>query len=353
MIRYYNLLYSFIIMLCLGSVWVFTDRLGKKLGPKKLILLSAIFFGMGYLIAGWSDGNFLLVFLGIGVLGGIWTGFGYLVSITNPAKWFPGKKGLVIGIAAAGFGLGAIILTWFIGILLESGNTVFRIFGIIGAAYGTIILILSFLVKDPLLLPNETSVLKKKIYTSSSFIKLVSGIFCGTFTGLLVIGNLKPIGEQFKIDNTTLLLGISLFSIANFTGRLLWGWFSDYVNGKFIISLALGFLGMALFLLGKIQLSPLAYLILSAAIGFGFGANFVLFAQETVQQFGTELMGVIYPYVFLGYGAAGIVGPVAGGFLFDHYNNYFYALYLASALAFCGALLFCLEFVLNKNLLSK
>ena len=67
----------------------------------------------------------------------------------------------MIGIAAAGFGLGAIILTWFIGILLESGNTVFRIFGIIGAAYGTIILILSFLVKDPLLLPNETSVLKK------------------------------------------------------------------------------------------------------------------------------------------------------------------------------------------------
>jgi len=49
--------------------------------------------------------------LGIGVLGGIGTGFGYLVSITNPAKWFPGKKGLVIGIAAAGFGLGAIILT--------------------------------------------------------------------------------------------------------------------------------------------------------------------------------------------------------------------------------------------------
>lgn len=387
MIKYFNLLYSFLIMLCLGSVYawsifvpelidnynytttqtqlvfgvliatftltmVVAGKWERKFGPHVVTLLSAVFFSLGYIIAGLSKGNFFFVFIGIGVIAGIGTGFGYLVSITTPVKWFPDKKGLVTGIAAAGFGLGAIVLTWLTKMLLESGSDVLNVFRYIGLGYGAIILFLSILIKDPVIQPFKPIRQFTGIFTSMSFIKLAIGIFCGTFSGLLIIGNLKPIGSQHGIDNSTLLLGISFFSVANFAGRLVWGWASDYLKGKTTIPLALTFLGFCVFLIGYFPLSPFSYLILSASIGFGFGANFVLFARETAHLFGVGNMGFIYPYVFMGYGVAGILGPATGGYFFDLLCIYSYATYIAAIISIAGAIIFLSNKFENKELMK-
>jgi len=312
----------------------------RKFGPHLVTLLSAAFFSMGYMIAGLSKGNFFFVFLGIGVIVGIGTGFGYLVSITTPVKWFPDKKGLVTGIAAAGFGLGAIILTWLTKTILESGSDVFNVFKYMGLGYATVIVLLAILIRDPVIQPFKPIRQFTRIFTGTPFIKLAIGIFCGTFSGLLVISNLKPIGSQHGIDNNTLLLGISLFSVANFAGRLVWGWASDYLKGKTSIPLALSLLGFCVFLIGYFPLSPFSYLVLSAAIGFGFGANFVLFARETAHLFGVGNMGYIYPYVFMGYGVAGILGPATGGYIFDLFCSYSYATYIAASISITGAIVF-------------
>ncbi|MFO7657037.1 MAG: MFS transporter [Bacteroidales bacterium] len=373
--KYFNLLYSFVIMLCLGSVYawsifvpglkdnyhftttqtqlvfgvliatftltmVLAGKWERKFGPHLVTLLSAVFFSLGYITAGLSKGNFFFVFLGIGVIVGIGTGFGYLVSITNPVKWFPDKKGLVTGIAAAGFGLGAIVLTWLTKMLLESASDVLNVFIYIGMGYGTVIMIMAILIKDPVTQPFKPIRQLTGIFTGTPFIKLAIGIFCGTFSGLLVIGNLKSIGSQYAIDNNTLLLGISFFSVANFAGRLAWGWVSDYLKGNTSIPLALSFLGFFVFLIGYTPLSPFSYLVISSAIGFGFGANFVLFARETAHLFGVGNMGYIYPFVFMGYGMAGILGPATGGYIFDLLFSYSYAAYIAAVISITGAIVF-------------
>jgi MFS transporter, OFA family, oxalate/formate antiporter len=376
--KYYNLLYSFVIMLCLGSVYawsifvpelknnygfstaqtqlifgiliatfaltmVLAGKLEHKFGPHIIAMLSAVFFSLGYMIAGLSKGSFFFVFLGIGIIGGIGTGFGYLVSITNPVKWFPDKKGLVTGIAAAGFGLGAIVLTWLTKMLLESGCNVLDVFKYVGLGYGTLIAILAILIKDPEMQPSKPLRQFDRIFTGMPFFKLVIGIFCGTFAGLLVLGNLKPIGNQFAIDDYILLLGISLFSVANFAGRLAWGWVSDFLSGRISISFALSMLSISVFLIGYLPLSPFAYLALSAAIGFSFGANFVLFAKETAHLYGINNMGYIYPFVFLGYGIAGIIGPLTGGLIFDFLGSYNYAAYIAAIISLIGATVFLIN----------
>lgn len=381
---------SFIIMLCLGSVYawsvfvlelksdygftttqtqlifgtliatftltmILAGRLERKYKPQVLSILAALFFSSGYLIAGLSKGNIFIVFLGIGVLTGIGTGFGYLVSITNPVKWFPDKKGLVTGISAAGFGLGAVVLTWLTRMFFESGTDVLEIFKLIGISYGVVILFFSFFIKEPLLPPTERLINDRSFFADAQIYKLFAGIFCGTFAGLLVIGNLKPLGAMYGINNDTLLLGIAVFSAANFAGRLIWGWLSDYLSGKISIFLALSLLGIFVFLIGYIPLTAVSYLLFSAAIGFSFGANFVLFAKETAHLFGINNMGYIYPYIFLGYGLAGILGPFTGGLIFDLSGNYSYGAYVAAILSITGAfiLLFPVSSIKNPRIMQK
>jgi len=385
--KYLTLISSFIIMLCLGSIYawsiislelindfgfssvqsqlvfglliavfpatmILASKFEKRIGVHTLTVLSAIFFGAGYIISGLSNGNFYIILVGIGFLGGIGTGLGYLVSLTIPVKWFPEKKGLVTGIASAGFGLAALIFSMVIENSLASGRSILELFIFIGIVYGLIILFFSNFMKAP---PNNGSIETTipSFIASAKFIKLFSGIFFGTFAGLLIIGNLKLIGSEYILNNHILILGISVFAIANFLGRLAWGFVSDYTGAALSIFLALTIQSAAIFLLGYIELNSSSYIALSAVIGFGFGGNFVLFAKETSQLYGIHNLGLIYPYVFLGYAIAGIFGPITGGFLYSHFNNYYFASYTASIMSLVGALIFLLDLILSKNKISR
>lgn len=324
---------------------VFANKLAKKIKPTILGYFSGFLFLFGYLLAALSNGNFLVITLGISVLAGIGTGLGYWVSLTIPVQWFPHRKGLITGIAAAGFGLGAFVLSLVSEFILSKGTTIFQMFGVIGLVYGLLIVLMSNFIHQPL--ENIKSDEKKhyKFLSSPPFLMLFAGIFFGTFSGLLIIGNLKLIGEHHIISNHSLILGVSLFAVANFLGRLMWGLLSDFFSASLTIFFALLLQSVSIILLNFILLNNTSYLILSAVIGFAFGANFVLFAKETAQIFGLANIGKVYPYVFLGYAIAGIAGPLSGGVLFDYFNEYTYSVLLASLVSISGSLLFLIYFL--------
>lgn len=366
---------SFFIMLCLGSVYawslvstelifnygftsvqsqlvfglliavfpvtmIFAGRYENRIGTQNLAVLSAVFFSAGYLLSGFSNGNFWAILFGVGILTGIGTGLGYLVALTTPVKYFPNKKGLVTGISTAGFGLAAFIFSLITEKLLLDGKRILDIFLIIAVVYGLTILLFSVFLKSPSISSPVTQSSSSKFRFDYKFIKLFTGIFFGTFAGLLVIGNLKLIGSEHAIPNHTLIIGVSVFAIANFTGRLAWGNLSDYINTNICVVTALSLQASSVFLIGLLNLSSTSYIVLSAVIGFSFGSNFVLFAKKTSLYYGIEKLGLVYPYVFVGYAIAGIAGPLTGGALYDLFKNYDYASYLAAAMSFSGAVIF-------------
>ena len=51
----------------------------------------------------------VLVFLGMGVVGGIGCGLGYISPVSTLVKWFPDRRGMATGMAIMGFGGGAFI----------------------------------------------------------------------------------------------------------------------------------------------------------------------------------------------------------------------------------------------------
>ncbi|MDP2173129.1 MAG: MFS transporter [Candidatus Cloacimonadaceae bacterium] len=328
-------------LICVFPVsMIFVAKLAEKLSPRQLITISALFYSCGYIIAGFSQGSFLLVLMGIGVLGGIGTGFGYLVSITTPARWFPEKSGSITGIVTAGFGFAALILSYFANKLLLQGYHVLEIFKVLGVVYGLLLLTMSFMVKSPDSISLSDKVKFRNLINNKAFYKLLIGIFLGTFAGLLIIGNLRSIGAVHNVPNNTLIMGVSILAIANFLGRISWGGISDHLGANLTIFFSLALQGIAIYLLNYVAITSETYLMLSLLVGFGFGGNFVLFAKKTAKVFGMDNLLAVYPYVFVGYAIGGIFGPATGGYLYDMYGNFDAAIYLAAFASMAGAAIF-------------
>lgn len=381
--RYLTLISSFIIMLCLGSMFAWSiiareltqdygfslsrtqfvfglfftifpltmllaGRLERRTGPRLPALISALLFTGGYLLSSFSGGNYLLILIGMGVMTGAGTGFGYLAALTVPARWFPDRKGLITGLVVAGFGLAAVFFSFFAESLLESGKSVLETLRFIGIVYGAIVALMSFFVYNPVGYGEDKSRVDFKFLKTKQYLRLLTGIFTGTFAGLLIIGSLTAIGAQYEIDKHTLILGVSGFALANSAGRICWGFLSDIIGAGVSILLALVFQAIAIFFIGHTTLTPFTYLLLAALTGFGFGSNFVLFAKESAQIFGLRNFGSIYPYIFLGYSLAGILGPVTGGYLYDMLNNFSVPTSIAGAVSLAGAMLF-----LNKKYFTR
>jgi MFS transporter, OFA family, oxalate/formate antiporter len=110
------------------TTMIFAGRAYHRVSPRIFIILSALLFLAGYVLAWQSKGGFYPILLGIGLLVGISTGLGYLMGVTIPVKWFPQKKGLVTGISAAGFGLSAVLVTLIVEYFLNQGKTILTIF---------------------------------------------------------------------------------------------------------------------------------------------------------------------------------------------------------------------------------
>lgn len=384
--KYLTVIASFIIMLSIGSVYawsiiaselvnnygfsasqsqiifgliiavfpvtmIFVGQLAKKMKHRYFGYIAGALFFTGYYLAGISQGDFLMILLGVGVLGGIATGFGYWVALTSPVQWFPERKGLITGIAAAGFGLGALFMSELSVVILNKGYNVLQLLQFFGIAYGLIIFIFSIFLHqvDGQADSSDQPVKVRHFIRSKIFMILFIGIFLGTFAGLMIIGSLRMIGGQFDIDKNILVLGVAVFAIANFIGRLSWGFVSDHLGANFSIFLALLFQSFSIFLLNVLNLADFSYLILASLVGFGFGGNFVLFAKETAQVYGVKNLGMVYPYVFVGYAIAGIAGPFCGGLLFDAFGSYYYSIGLASFVSLLGSLLFLFQLITYKN----
>jgi OFA family oxalate/formate antiporter-like MFS transporter len=317
---------------------IFAGRLLSRKGPRLTAMIGAVFFGAGYLTASLSQGNFLVLMVGIGLLSGIGIGFGYVCPLTIGMQWFPKRKGLVSGLAVAGFGGGAILLSSVAAACLSQGMDVLVFFRWMGFCLGGTLIIASLLLASP---DGQT---KKAALQgdwehmrTAPFIISTLGIFSGTFAGLLVIGHLTPMAEQMGMSLLLAAESVSVFAIGNAIGRIAWGHGFDRIGVK-AIPLSLGGFAAALILF-SISRTPWLFLLATGLLGFGFGANFVVYASNLSACFGTDAFPRLYPYCFLGYGIAGLTGPPLGGLLAEHTGSYLAPLLVSITILLAGTAL--------------
>lgn len=328
-------------------VMVIAGRLMPKLGPKKLAMAGGIVLGLGYLLAGLFGGtNFWLIFLFVGIIGGSGIGLAYVVPIAVGMRWFPDKKGLITGLAVAGFGFGATLWvklagTWgnlIANLGLSSTFTIYGIVFFIAVFIGSLWMVFPPEGWKPAgWVPSETE--KKTasgpqmksgemLKTPQYYMILLTFVF-GASAGLMSIGLMKLFPMQALMANgldEAVASGIAgtamavFFSLANGLGRIAWGAISDKLGRKKSIVVMMATQGIFVILFQWIAGTPGLLYVGAALIGFNFGGNFALFPTITAETFGTKYIGQNYGWVFLAYGIGGIFGPIMGGKLGDMGN---------------------------------
>lgn len=302
-------------------VMVYSGRVVERLGPRVLTAIAGVLFAGGYTVASLSGADFVGLIVGIGVLAGAGIGAGYVCPLTVSMKWFPDHKGLITGITVAGFACGAVVLSIGAQRLWSAGLSVPEVLLAVGLVYGAVIVLSGLTLAVPQAGAghrSRTEVLP--IVRQPLFWSLVVGMFSGTFAGLLIIGNLKPLALSEGVGAPAATAAISALAFGNAAGRILWGWLYDRV-GQPVIPISLLVLGATVAALALAR-NDGAFVLCAAAVGFGFGACFVVYAAHVAAQWGAAAVGAVYPLIFLAYGLSGIMGPLTGGWLFDTTSSY-------------------------------
>lgn len=342
-------------------VMVIAGRMMPKVGPRMLAILGGVVLGAGYILAGVLGAeNFWTTFLCVGVIGGSGIGLAYVVPIAVGMRWFPDKKGLITGLAVAGFGFGATLWmklagSWGSLIANQGLDMTFIIYGVtflVAVVIGGMWMVFPPEGWKPAgWNPPAPSAGNKpaagtvdfksgEMLATPQFWMILFTFAFGASAGLMSIGLMKLFPGEALVKNgisatdASAIAGTAMgicFALANGIGRIAWGVISDKLGRKASIVLMMATQGVFVIAFQWMAGSEYPLYIAATLIGFNFGGNFALFPTITADTFGTKYVGQNYGWVFLAYGVGGIFGPSLGGWLGDKGN-------FALAFSICGGL---------------
>src|SRR6266550_5886902 len=127
-----------------GGPWV------ERRGPRAAATAAALFFGIGLIVGGIGLAlkQSVLVFLGMGVIGGIGCGLGYISPVSTLVKWFPDRRGMATGMAIMGFGGGAFLAGKWLPILVKQVG-VAKTVALFGVIYFVVMMIGARILRRP------------------------------------------------------------------------------------------------------------------------------------------------------------------------------------------------------------
>src|SRR3954453_7669610 len=301
----------------IGGLWMLLS------GPRRVALAAGIFYGAGIFLASFSGGHLYWLYFSYGILAGIGLGLGYIVPVATLVKWFPDRRGMITGIAVAGFGAGALITAPIASRLIVNVG-VMKTFAILGVAYFIAVTIPAFWMKDPPAnyrpsgwAPSAAQQRQRstKTYTLSEAMRtwqwygLWALLFLNTSAGISIISQAAPMAQEITGVSAAVAAGlVGIISIANGAGRFLWAWFSDLIGRRTVFLTMFLVQAVAFWLLTSVStftiFTSIAFVILMC-YGGGFG-TMPAFAAD---YFGPKDVGSIYGLMLTAWGFAGVLGP--------------------------------------------
>jgi OFA family oxalate/formate antiporter-like MFS transporter len=302
-----------------------------KIGPRRSAMLGGLLFGAGWVIASMGAHTFSLVILGIGVVAGVGVGFAYIVPIAVGIQWFPDRKGLVTGVAVAGFGGGAALVSQIAGRTLGQGGTSpFGVFFAFGLTFALVITVAGVLMQYPAeaSTTGQSLLRAKAVIERTEFRLLYAAMVTALAGGFAVNANLKELSPGQALE--TGVAAVSLFAVANALGRILWGVVFDRISA--VAALRLNLLSQSVVLSVGLWLmvGQVGFLVFAALAGFNYGGVLVLYAATVARVFGGKHVGQVYGLLF----SANIVAapaPVLAGYVYDRMGSFAPALVILAA----------------------
>ena len=306
-----------------GGPWV------ERRGPRAAATVAALYFGAGLFIGGLGLAlrQSFLVFLGMGLIGGIGCGLGYISPVSTLVKWFPDRRGMATGMAIRGFGGGAFV-AGYLNVYLMDLFGVARTIMFLSGIYLIIMLIGSRLMESPPpgwkpagwngqaqahAMIAQRSVSRNEAIRTPQFYLLWGVLFINVTAGIGILAQASPM-MQDMFGRTALEAAavVSLISLFNAGGRFMWASGSDYIGRRntyviFFTAQVVLFLLIPHFAAGG---QWLLFQISLFAIFTMYGGGFATIPAFLADIFGPENVGAIHGALLTAWSAAAIAGPV-------------------------------------------
>ena len=332
-----------------------------RFGPKIVNLIMGILITLSLLLTSQITGLWQL-FITYGVLLSAGASVNYVIIISTVSRWFNKKRGMALGIASSGVGLGTVIMAPLATFLITTLNWRMA-FLVIGVICLVLIIPLSWLLKgepreigalpdgeepnspDPL--PTIQGAMKQNAQTyepslsqsikTRSFWLITFIYFAIAFSMFLISTHLVPHATDTGISLTAAAGIMSLQGGAIFLGRIFIGSVSDKIGRKAgIIICTLLEAGALVWLIWAKGLWM--FYLFAFAFGFAYGGIGPCIAAVAGEIFGLRRIGTLMGLLDIGFGLGAAVGPIIGGLIFDVSQSYSLAFVLAAVTMLISAL---------------
>ena len=305
--------------------WI-VDVLGPQRGPKLMVSFGGILVAAGWLINSHAD-TLTLLYLGSAVAG-IGGGAVYATSVGHAVKWFPDRRGLAVGLTAAGYGAGAALTVIPIREVIASSGYQAAFFWF-GLLQGGVVFILAWLLRAPS--PGEIpATAAPKVQQSTRSYTPIEVLRTPVFwllylmfvmvsaSGLMATAQIAPIARDFNVANTVVLFGgttitvaLIVDNIANGSARPLFGWISDNIGREYTMALAFFLGGLSYWLLGSLGTAPWAFVVFAALIFLTWGEIFSLFPSTCTDTYGPKFATANLGMLYTAKGTSAFLVPIA------------------------------------------
>jgi OFA family oxalate/formate antiporter-like MFS transporter len=322
-----------------------------KLGIRKLMSFGAICIALGWVLGGTVAKSPFDLYIYYGVIAGTGAGIIYISCVANAVKWFPDRRGLAVGLTAAGFGGGAALTLMPIASTIHSMGWAHAM-AIWGLGQGIIAIGAAMVLRHP---PTgwvpagwdqrakqlHKSVVQSKVnftWTQTlgrpEFYLLYAMFFFACAGGLIATGNMSQIAKSLHVSDAKIWglaivpLTATFTSLCNALSRIVWGSVSDRFGRERTMFFTFGVEAILVFLVTRIAGKPIAFLVLFSFVFLFWGEIYSLFSATTGDVFGPKNAsanyGMLYTSkglasVFAGFGAAALAVYLGGSFAVAFY----------------------------------
>ena len=322
-----------------------------KLGIRKLMTFGALCILLGWVLGGTIARSPFDLYLYYGVIAGTGAGIIYISCVANAVKWFPDRRGLAVGLTAAGFGGGAALTIMPIASTIHSMGWAHAM-AVWGIAQGIIAFVAALILRHPpanwapagwnqrakqvskAVVQSRVNFTWTQTLRRPEFYLLYTMFFFACAGGLIATANLSQIAKTLNVSNAKVWglaivpLTATLAAAFNALSRIIWGSVSDRLGRERTMFMTFGIEAVLVFLVTKIAGSPVAFVVLFSFVFLFWGEIYSLFSATTGDVFGAKNAsanyGMVYTAkglasVYAGFGAAALAAYLGGSFAVPFY----------------------------------
>lgn len=331
-------------MFMMGLLAVGAGRLSDRLGPRVVLSVTGICYGVG--LAALSQISVPWhYYLLMGTLVAVGLAAHDVVTLSTIAHWFARRRGVMTAVAKVGTALGQVSVPLVVAALI-AGVGWRSTFLVIGVGAALVLVLAASLMRNPG--PDEgamsgggqtiTGLSRAQARATRTLwvLCLIQLLFFSTLTTLPM--HLAAHGMDLGLSTAKAASLLSVIGGASVLGRLAVGALIDRIGCRNALSLCL--LILAVVLVGFTQANgKMALFAVSAVYGFSHGALFVVVSPTVAYYFGMRAHGELFGTVLFFGTIGGAIGPIATGATFDSLGSYTPAFITLALFAFLALIL--------------